>query len=337
MSSQDAPCNNAETNGPEAVAWRCIIEGRSEVSDGGAAKHIEYRAQAAAEGRPPQAMQFRFSELVKLLDELSKVPELVDVRLPALPPKVTLRSVFFGRFEETVQETRCTQLQEFLEELFKVLGQKYAGVGDPADLCEPLGQFMQRSASRGTSREAEEIAAAVRAAEVVEDRHLVAQQDAEYEESLRRDREAEAERAAAAKLAAEAARKAEEEEEAARRKAEEEEQAAAACAEARLADLARRRSVFEEKYPPPAKDEPQASLRFRTPAGETMSRCFAASALVEVLFEFAAVADWKIIPADGFDLRTSFPVKSLSSDRERTLKDAGLTPSAALLIAEPDD
>merc|ERR1712232_1344396 len=133
-------------------------------------------AQSALEGQAPQALQFRFSELVQLLEDLSKVPELSDVVLPSLPPKVTLRSVLFGRFEDRVQETRCTQLQTFLEELFEALGLKYAGVGDPVELCEPLGQFVRKAAAHGLSNEAREMEAAVRAVEVLEDRHLVAQQ-----------------------------------------------------------------------------------------------------------------------------------------------------------------
>ena len=49
----------------------------------------------------------------------------------------------------------------------------------------------------------------------------------------------------------------------------------------------------------------QATIRLRAPSGATIQRCFPDTALVQSLFEFAAVADWDGPKGQAFDLRTS--------------------------------
>mmetsp|Transcript_28711 Transcript_28711/g.66631 ORF Transcript_28711/g.66631 Transcript_28711/m.66631 type:complete len:364 (-) Transcript_28711:116-1207(-) len=310
--------------------WRCVIESREEVGQA-RRRHVEYQARLlqvdVSDGDPAaQAIRFRFSELVHLRRMLEQVPELADVSLPALPPKVTLRSMVFGNTDEGFQAARAERVQHFIEDLFGVLAAKYAEVGSFVELCEPLGMFVQSAAQRGDAAEAAAVAAAVRAQEAQEDRETRAQQDAEYEESLRRDREAEEARAkAVAEEAAAAAAQAEAAVEAERAAAE------------KLAALKERRAKFDLDHPTPASDVEQAAIRLRAPGGATLSRSFPANTAVSVLFEYAEVSDWPAAPVRKFDLRTTFPVKSLSNCKDLTLSEAALCPSAALFVAEEED
>jgi len=178
---------------------------------------------------------------------------------------------------------------------------------------------------------------AANVAESAESRNIRAQQDQEYEESLIQDElraVAEAERLEAERLEAEQA-------EAARRLAAEEEEKAHCLRQAeaadKLADIARRREAFEVTYPRPEIGSNVASIRFRAGAGATISRAFHATTPVASLFEFAAVADWEAAPKSTFDLKTSFPVRGLRGSEGMSLLEAGLCPSAALLVAEDED
>lgn len=337
----------ADAQESDSPGWRCIIDSWQEAG-AGKDKHVEYGAQSQACGQQPKALRFRFSDLVRLRAELEAHPDLRNVKLPDLPPKVTFRSTFFGRLDEAFNTERQKLLQEFFDALGLRLGEKYSGIGDCTDLCEPLGAFVRRAAASGSvaariaeraevAAEVAAVAAAVRTAEIHEDREIISQQNNEFEESLRIDElraVEEAERREAERLAA---LQAEEERNLAALQAEEERKAVQKAEEERAKDLENRRAVFEELNPVPASDIPQANVRIKAPSGATLTRAFASTTPVSVLFEFVVVADWPAAPRRAFDLRMSFPSKSLKDSQEETLDEAGLCPSAALLVAELED
>lgn len=313
----------------DAPGWRCIILTRVEAG-AGRSKHVVYDAQSQACGQPPQALRFRFSELVRLRAQLEAVPELQDVKLPTLPPKITLRSVFIGRFDDTFCQDRLTLVQEFFDTLSLRLGEKYDGVGDCTELCEPLGLFVRQAASIGETAELSAAEEAVRVATQAEDREIIAQQNDEFEESLRIDELRlieERERHEAERVAEMERREAELRES---QRAQEEQQAVLEAAEAEAQELGKRKAAFEELYPAPTSGTLQANVRFRAPSGATLTRCFSGAAPVTALFEFVALAEWDA--PSPFDLRTSFPTRSLTESKEMTLEEAGLCPSAALMV-----
>lgn len=324
-----------EAGEADVPGWRCIILTRCEQGSG-RDRHVVYEAQSQACGQPPQALRFRFSELVRLRTQLESVPELRDVSLPKLPPKITFRSIFKGQFDDTFHQDRLKLVQDFFDNLALRLGEKYAVVGDCTELCEPLGVFVRQAASVGETAEVSAAEAAERVARQAEDREIIAQQNDEFEESLRMDelrqveemerqeaeRRAEAERAEAERLA--------------EAKALEAKQAVQQAAEAHEEDIQKRRVAFEAQHPEPAAGNEKANIRFRAPSGATLTRNFPRSAQVSLLFEFVAVADWPAAPRREFDLRTSFPVHSLRESKEQTLEEAGLCPSAALLVADEE-
>lgn len=309
----------------DAPGWRCIVLTRAEIGTG-RGKHVVYDAQSQSCGQPPQALRFRFSELVSMRNQLETVPELRDVDLPRLPPKVTLRSVFAGRFDESFIEERLSLVQQFFDTLALRLGEKYAGVGDCTDLCEPLGVFVRKAASLGETAELSAAEAAARVATQAEDREIIAEQNDEFEESLRMD-----ELRAVEQLERQAA-----ERETAKR-AEEEKQAERQAAEEQATDLLRRRAAFEERCVAPLAGTVQANLRFKASSGATLTRVFPGSVLVSELFEFVFVTEWTAAPTRSFDLRLSFPVKSLKANKEQTLEEAGLCPSVAVLVVEDEE
>mmetsp|Transcript_32710 Transcript_32710/g.76382 ORF Transcript_32710/g.76382 Transcript_32710/m.76382 type:complete len:313 (+) Transcript_32710:32-970(+) len=310
----------------DATGWHCVVTEHF-VAGQGARQHVEFRAQSSTNGAPPQSLAFRFSQVDRLLGQLAQMSELRDVTLPRLPPKVTIRSTWAGRFDETFLQERQGLLTTFFEELCTVLNGKYSAIGNVLDLCEPLGEFVASAARAGSTEELAAVAAVEAAIRREEDRQIIASQDAEYEESLRQDelrRIAQAEKAEKERLVAE--------EEARQQKAAEEE-AAALVEERRL-----RRETFDMQHPLPEAGMAQATVRFRAASGATIQRAFAEDTQVCALFEFAAVADWDG-PALGrsFDLRTSFPVTNLQGKESQTLREAGLCPSTMLLVAEHDD
>lgn len=288
---------------------------------------MQYQAHAQGDGRPPQSLDFRFNDLVRLHGELERVTELQDLSLPALPPKVTLRSFVFGRFDGTFQDERQEHLQNFLDRLFVALGEKYAGFGDYVDLCEPVGEFLRRATESSVAEEVAGAAAAADAAVLMDNREIIANQNAEYEESLRAD---------ALRLVA-AAEQAEAEVCERQRHAAEQERLAREAAAAGE-DIKRRRAAFEEAHPSPLPGVPAAALRFRSSSGASLMRSFDARAPVSALFEYVVVADWAGAPPryperPSFDLRTALPVRSLRECRELDLQAAGLCPSSALVVA----
>eukprot|EP00416_Gambierdiscus_australes_P031142 CAMPEP_0171087800 /NCGR_PEP_ID=MMETSP0766_2-20121228/20379_1 /TAXON_ID=439317 /ORGANISM="Gambierdiscus australes, Strain CAWD 149" /LENGTH=311 /DNA_ID=CAMNT_0011545531 /DNA_START=43 /DNA_END=978 /DNA_ORIENTATION=+ len=287
----------------------------------GSARHTRYRAQSMNQLEAPKEVLFRFSEVERLYQALVHMPDLRDISLPRLPPKVTFHSVLHGRFDVEFVAERQLLLQAFFDELSAGLNAKYAVVGDTTELCEPLAHFIGQGAQAVLTEEQ----AAGAAQRLEEDRQLIAVQNREYEESLQADE--------LRKIAQ--AEQAERDEREAREHAERTEAAAAAAAAA-VEVLQKRRDTFEEDNPVPGEAEPKAIVRFRAANGSTVHRSFRDDAKVAVLFEFAAIAEWDG-PTRAFDLRTSFPVRSLRGSEQQTLKEAGLCPSAALLLAEDED
>lgn len=306
-----------------AAGWNCVVVEHFKVGQG-ARQHTKYRAQSSTSGAPPQELIFRFSQVDSLLGRLAQMPELRDVALPRLPPKNTLRSLVSGRFDDAFLEERQGLLTKFFEDLSAALNGKYSEVGNVLELCEPLGEFVALAARAGNAAEAEAVAAVEAAIRREEDRQIIASQNAEYEESLRQDE----------LRRIEEAEKAEREQQAAREEAKRQEEEAAKALELEEA-LKMRREKFALENSVPSAGEPQAMMRFRAPSGATIQRAFPDSATVSTLFEFAAVSEW-----DGpkwgetFDLRTSFPVKNLKGMESQTLREAGLCPSAMLLVAQ---
>eukprot|EP00930_Biecheleria_cincta_P025840 TRINITY_DN18328_c0_g1_i1.p1 TRINITY_DN18328_c0_g1~~TRINITY_DN18328_c0_g1_i1.p1 ORF type:complete len:308 (+),score=68.75 TRINITY_DN18328_c0_g1_i1:34-957(+) len=303
-----------DTGADAMPGWSCIVIERF-MFGRGPQQHTRYRALSSSGGGPAQEIVFRFSEVDKLLHRLAQVPELGDLTLPSLPPKTTFRSMIGGRFDEAFLDDRQRRLAEFFQDLGTKLNTKYAAVGSAVDFCEPLSEFVQRATELGAS-ETRAVEAAIRVEE-----------DAEYEESLRADelrRIAEVEKA-------EQERQAALEESRCR-------EAAAAAAAALAEDMSLRRARFQEEHAEPEAGEPKATIRFRASSGASVQRAFKDCTMVSALFEFAAVADWDG-PAAGcsFELRTSFPVKSLVGMESQTLREAGLCPSATLLVAEIEE
>lgn len=320
----------------EAGSFRCLVEQRVEVG-AGKAKFIEYHAQAVAYGQPPMQLRFRFRELVALRGQLAADAQLKDVQIPRLPPKVTLKTLTGQKFDEAFQAERYEQVQRWIEDLTTVLRAKFSSAGNFSELCQPFAAFVQKAGQRGTAAETAAVAEALRVAEVAEDRNIIDTQNAEFEESARIDRIREEEQRAAERTAREAAERQEalareeaERTEELRRKAEEQ-------AQSREQDAVRRRADFEANHPAPAQGQPQAKIQLRARSGATTQRAFARSAPVAALFDFAELVDWDGAPKRGFDLRMTFPQKSLRDVKEQSLEEAGLAPSAALIVAEDEE
>lgn len=316
----------ADQSSDVTPGWHCIITEHFAVGSG-ANRHTKYRAQSRIDGQPPQELIFRFSEVDRLSQALSRMTDLRDVSLPRIPSKLTLRSIINGRFDQTFLEERQTSMQEFFESLSSILNNKYAAIGNVLDLCDPLGQFVRRAAQFGLAAEQAAIAAVDAVIRREEDREIVASQNREYEESLKADelrRVAEADKAERTRQEALLeAKKAEEE---------------AAKANALAEELTRRRQAFEASFPEPTASSSHATVRFRAASGAAIQRRFADATPVSALFEFVAVTEWNgPAPDRSFDLRTSFPVRGLRGSEASTLKEAGLCPSSTLLVAEIDE
>lgn len=317
--------------------WHCIITENFNVGTG-KSQYTQFRAHAAAQGDAPRELVFRFSEVDRLAKALKSFPDLNDMAMPRLPPKVTYKSISKGRFDTEFLQQRQGLMQEFFDELAKKLNTKYGEVGDVLTLCSPLGEFVTKSSAASAAEERAAIDAVGAAMRIEEDREIIATQEEEYEESLRMDelrRVAEMEAADQEKKEKQEIADREERE---RLDAIQKAEAVAAEAEALAKDIVRRRAIFEEAHPLPEAGEPQAMVKLRAPSGSTIQRKFVDSALVSVLFEFAAVADWgaSTMPR-AFDLKTSFPARSLSGLEKQTLREAELCPSTMLLVISEDD
>ncbi|CAE8741567.1 unnamed protein product [Polarella glacialis] len=315
----------AEAREESPFAWHCSVLSHFPVGSG-MARYTKYRAQSRVSGEAPQDLVFRFSEVDRLREKLSSMPELTDSPMPRLPPKATMRSIIHGKLDDMFLQERLALLQAFFQELCSRLNSKYAAIGSSLELCEPLGEFVRKAAELGLVAERAAFSAATAQIRLEEDREIVAGQNREYEESLRAD---ELRRVAVVDKAEREQREAAEEASLL--------EAAAAQAAAAIEDIRTRRAAFEASHPVPSAGQPQGVIRFRAASGVTIQRAFSDATRVASLFEFAAVADWRG-PAQGqtFDLRTSIPVRGLRGLEEQSLLEAGLCPSAALLVAEDE-
>lgn len=295
-----------------AGRWHCQVHGHREVGTG-KNRHVEYRASCGGFGQS-RTLAFRFSEVVRLQKELRQVPELQNDSVPCSPPRVSARSICYGRLDPAFQEERQALLQQFFQELADMLNARYTEVGDFVELCGPLNEFIRvASVANTTGRNFED------------DRQLVVSQNAEYEESLQAD-----------ELRAVAAMERAEQERLQEQVREEERRLNEAEAQAHLENLRKRREEFEKAHPVPGQGEPQVSVRIRGPNGTSILRSFTPSTPVDALFDFTIVGDWDPAITQGFDpafdLQTSYPTRSLQDLREQTLEEAGLSPSAVLMV-----
>eukprot|EP00053_Salpingoeca_punica_P009578 m.85767 g.85767 ORF g.85767 m.85767 type:complete len:655 (-) comp15071_c0_seq1:283-2247(-) len=162
-------------------------------------------------------------------------------------------------------------------------------------------------------------AAALHAEQVAQQERTVTQtirqeQDAEYQESLRLDREREQQRI-------EEARRLENE-----KKAEEERIAREAAAEeAKKKELESKRDRLPSE---PAESEPNMMMNIRLPDGQSIRRRFRPQETVQVIYDFVAVNS----KYRDFNL-VLYPRKPLD-DKTLSLTDAGLTPRATLLVTD---
>lgn len=171
-----------------------------------------------------------------------------------------------------------------------------------------------------------------RSGELAEDRRIREEQDREYQEALLADQ-----LAAIAAQEDEAARQREAQQQAeeaeAQRRAEAE---AARRAEADAAAWeARRLARREELLAEPEAQGAVAKISLRLHSGDRLQRSFAADRPVSEVYEWAHCCRPSPVPAE-FVLCTSFPVAELA-DRSATLQEAGLCPSAALLLKAVED
>mmetsp|Transcript_43797 Transcript_43797/g.70099 ORF Transcript_43797/g.70099 Transcript_43797/m.70099 type:complete len:100 (-) Transcript_43797:14-313(-) len=93
-----------------AGCWNCIITGHFEVGEG-RTKYTQFRAQSATLGAAPKEIVFRFSQVDHLAKALTRVPELSDVSMPRMPPKVTFRTLTKGRFDAEFLDQRQALIQ----------------------------------------------------------------------------------------------------------------------------------------------------------------------------------------------------------------------------------
>lgn len=319
-------------------SWRCILERRFEVGTGNG-KHIEYHAHSMQKGKAQQAVRFRYSELAVLNKELQGCRDLKGVRIPSFPPKFNFLRATSGQYCEQFQTQRFEDLQRWFDQLAMILQAKYHDVGAFPELCEPFARWHNAAADRGGLAEAAEVAEAARVAEISEDHNLVQEQNREYEEALKIDQQREEERRREEAAREEEERAARLAEEAAAARAEEERRKAEAAATVHAQQIEQRRLVFMEQVPIPAKGESQVQIRIRGLGGKTIARGFTLETRVSALFEWAEVSEWegKASASKSFDLSTAHPVRSMRECVELTLAEAGLAPSAALLLREADE
>uniref|UniRef100_A0A7S4UF83 UBX domain-containing protein n=1 Tax=Alexandrium monilatum TaxID=311494 RepID=A0A7S4UF83_9DINO len=185
--------------------------------------------------------------------------------------------------------------------------------------------------------EAELVAAAVRKTQMEEEnrerRRLIAEQEAEYEESLRIDREREAEKALRQKEEEERRQREAAEEEAKKREAEKLE---AEAEEAERVRKARVEAALEEarKHLTP---EPEAGVPgriqvlVRTPQGARLQRAFLGSDSVGLIYHYVNAEGGEALAGADYRLVSSMP-RAVYEDREATLEAAGLKGQCALLV-----
>lgn len=98
--------------------------------------------------------------------------------------------------------------------------------------------------------------------------------------------------------------------------------------------VARGAEILAQPEPAPA-GSATAKIQLRLPSGESIRRVFKAEQTLDEVYEWAHCCRPRPKPR-YFDLRTSFPVKTLT-DRSTTIGELGLAPSAALLLREREE
>ncbi|CEM12143.1 unnamed protein product [Vitrella brassicaformis CCMP3155] len=177
------------------------------------------------------------------------------------------------------------------------------------------------------------------------DRLLRAQQDAEYEESLRLDAERDKERQKQRQIEMEREAKLRAAQEAAIERArvrEEERQAIKREREAK-ADAFRKEDASFAANPPPKATLTKIALRL--PSGVRVERDFLRSATVTTLYEWAGALPALTAERKGgavdvpvrFILGSSFPSRQLEAAGTQTLEEMGLCPNAMVLLTQLDD
>jgi len=213
---------------------------------------------------------------------------------------------------------------------------------DASLMAAIAASYASGSGRAGPQSEEERAAAAARKAAMEEENRerarLRQEQEAEYEESLRIDREREAEKALRRKEEEEQRRREAAEEEARKREAErkraEAEEAERVTKEkiATLVEEARERLLPE----PEASEPDRVQVLVRTPDGKRLKRAFRAVNPVGQLYYYTNLEAGEALRAQDYRLVSSMP-RVVYEDREATLEAAGLKGQCALLVEVIDD
>jgi len=183
---------------------------------------------------------------------------------------------------------------------------------------------MAGDASRAEAQAAEE-------EDAVERERLREEQHAEYEESLRIDRE---------KAVEKALREKEEEEQ--RRREAEEQRSRELEAEAELkAKHDKVSSILEEAQnmlppEPPESENGKLQVLIRTPDGRRLKRAFSVENTIGQVYAFANVEGGEVLASREYILVANMPRRTYE-DRSASLKEAGLQGQCALLVEFLDD
>jgi len=185
-------------------------------------------------------------------------------------------------------------------------------------------------------------AAAVRRSMMEEDNRqramLREEQAAEYEESLRIDREREAGKALRQKEEEEASRIQAAEEEGKRREAEQRRQEAEAAEKAKKAKIdARVQQASEQLLPEPPAEEPgRVDVLIKAPDGRRLTRAFRAKDPLLQVYHYVNVHACEALAGQEFRLVSTMP-RAVYEDASVTLEDSGLKGRCALLVEVLDD
>lgn len=213
-----------------------------------------------------------------------------------------------------------------------------AGGSEGSNAAAPAG----RQGPLSADEEAELMAAAVRKSRIEEEsrerRRLIAEQEAEYEESLRIDREREAEKQLRQKEEEERRQREAAEEEAKKREAE---KLQAEAEEAERVRKAKVEAAVEEAHKhltsePEAGAPGRVQVLVRTPQGARLKRAFLGSDTVGLIYHYVNAEGGDALAGADYRLVSSMP-RAVYEDREATLEAAGLKGQCALLVELIED
>lgn len=166
--------------------------------------------------------------------------------------------------------------------------------------------------------------------EALERARLREEQQAEYEESLRIDRERAAEKALRQKEEEERQRQESEELESKVKQAEAEEQA-------KKEKMTQILQEAQQMLPPePAADEAILQFLIRTPDGRRLKRAFNSENTIGQVYAFVLIEGGEALQSRSFRLVETMPRRTYE-DREQTLAAAGLKGQCTLLVEVTDD